>query len=55
MIPLSGTIISVAMGHEIIDYQILGGILILTGVTSSILFKAEYGAIMLFYQASSFF
>jgi drug/metabolite transporter (DMT)-like permease len=41
MIPLSGTIISVAMGHEIIDYQILGGILILTGVTSSILFKAE--------------
>jgi drug/metabolite transporter (DMT)-like permease len=38
-IPLSGTLISVSMGHELVSYQILGGVLILIGVTSSMVFK----------------
>jgi drug/metabolite transporter (DMT)-like permease len=41
IIPLSGALISVAMGHELVNYQILGGIFILVGVTGSMLFKND--------------
>jgi drug/metabolite transporter (DMT)-like permease len=41
LIPLSGTFISVAMGNELVNYQILGGFFILVGVTGSMLFKND--------------
>jgi drug/metabolite transporter (DMT)-like permease len=40
-VPLSGTLISVGMGHKLETYQMLGGLLILLGVTGSIIFKSE--------------
>jgi drug/metabolite transporter (DMT)-like permease len=41
LIPLSGTFISVAMGAPLVNFQLLGGILIFIGVSSSMIFKNE--------------